>query len=128
MARQGAGQPFSALIGAPLAAIMTALDVTLPHEDNRITLDGAVKDKWGVPAARIDVRRRKNEIAMSKDVIASAIELMEAAGCTNVRANRTMQPPGHCIHEMGGARMAKTAHAVAHAAAHAVADLKRRSL
>lgn len=82
---------------------------TLPYEDNTITLDPTVKDKWGVPAARIDVTWRENEKAMNRDIIASGVELMEAAGCTNVRANRNMNPPGHCIHEMGGARMAKTA-------------------
>ena len=82
---------------------------TLPHADNRITLDGTTKDKWGIPAARIDVRWRENELAMNKDVSASAVEILEAAGAINVRANRTMHPPGHCIHEMGGARMSTTA-------------------
>jgi choline dehydrogenase-like flavoprotein len=82
---------------------------TLPDARNHITLDPNTNDAWGIPAARIDVRWRENELAMNKDVIGSAVELMEAAGATNVRPNRTMQPPGHCIHEMGGARMAKTA-------------------
>jgi len=81
---------------------------TLPHADNTITLDPSVKDKWGVPAARIDVRWRENEIAMNKDISASAVETLEAAGATNVRASGRMQPPGHCIHEMGGARMARS--------------------
>ena len=81
----------------------------LPYKDNRITLDGTTKDKWGIPAARIDVRWRENEFAMNKDVSASAVEILEAAGAINVRANRTMHPPGHCIHEMGGARMSTTA-------------------
>jgi choline dehydrogenase-like flavoprotein len=82
---------------------------TLPHADNRITLDGTTKDKWGITAARIDVRWRENEIAMNKDVSASAVEILEAAGAINVRPNTTMHPPGHCIHEMGGARMSTTA-------------------
>jgi choline dehydrogenase-like flavoprotein len=34
---------------------------------------------------------------------------MEAGGFENVRENPGMNPPGHCIHEMGGARMSKTA-------------------
>jgi len=46
---------------------------------------------------------------MNKDVSASAVEILEAAGAINVRPNRTMHPPGHCIHEMGGARMSTTA-------------------
>jgi choline dehydrogenase-like flavoprotein len=82
---------------------------TLPYEDNTITLDPTTKDKWGIPAARIDVTWRENEQAMNRDITASGVELMEAAGCVNVRPSRTMHPPGHCIHEMGGARMATTA-------------------
>ena len=82
---------------------------TLPHADNRITLDPAVRDKWGIPAARIEVRWRENELAMHRDVVESAMEMLDAMGCTDIRANRTLHPPGHCIHEMGGARMARTA-------------------
>jgi choline dehydrogenase-like flavoprotein len=81
----------------------------LPHADNRITLDPTVADAWGVPAARINVRWGENERAMQRDIVASAVELMEAAGATNVRPYGQMQPPGHCIHEMGGARMGRDA-------------------
>jgi glucoside 3-dehydrogenase (cytochrome c) catalytic subunit len=81
---------------------------TLPHEDNRVTLDPGVKDKWGIPAARIDVRWRDNERAMDKDMMTSVAEMLEAAGCTDVRTHGSNNPPGHCIHEMGGARMSRT--------------------
>ncbi|MEP6620729.1 MAG: GMC family oxidoreductase [bacterium] len=81
---------------------------TLPHEDNRITLDADVKDKWGVPAARIDVRWRDNERAMDKDMMTSMGEMLDAAGCTDIRTHGSNNPPGHCIHEMGGARMSRT--------------------
>jgi choline dehydrogenase-like flavoprotein len=81
---------------------------TLPHEDNRVTLDPSVKDKWGIPAARMDVRWRDNERAMDKDMMTSVAEMLEAAGCTDVRTHGSSNPPGHCIHEMGGARMART--------------------
>jgi choline dehydrogenase-like flavoprotein len=82
---------------------------TLPVERNSVSLDPTMKDKWGVPVARIDVRWGDNERAMQKDIVASAIETLQAAGATNVRAYGSIRPPGHCIHEMGGARMAKTA-------------------
>ena len=82
---------------------------TLPHEDNRITLDPSVKDKWGIPAAHLDVRWRENERAMDKDMETAMAEMLDAAGCTNVRTHGSNNPPGHCIHEMGGARMSKTA-------------------
>jgi choline dehydrogenase-like flavoprotein len=80
---------------------------TLPHADNRVTLDPDVKDKWGIPAARIDVRWRENEIAMDKDMMSAGAEMLEAAGCTDVRTHGSNNPPGHCIHEMGGARMSR---------------------
>lgn len=82
---------------------------TLPNDANRVTLDAEVKDKWGVPAARIDVRWRENERAMDKDMSVAAAEMLTAAGCEDVREHGSNNPPGHCIHEMGGARMAKTA-------------------
>ncbi len=82
---------------------------TLPHEDNRVTLDSNVKDKWGIPAAAIDVRWRDNERAMDKDMQSAMAEMLDAAGCTDVRTHGSNNPPGHCIHEMGGARMSITA-------------------
>ena len=81
---------------------------TLPHADNRITLDPEVKDKWGVPAARMDVRWRENERAMDADMMTSMAEMLDAAGCTDIRTHGSNNPPGHCIHEMGGARMSRT--------------------
>jgi choline dehydrogenase-like flavoprotein len=82
---------------------------TLPHPDNRITIDPAVKDKWGIPAAHIEVRFRENEAAMDGDMQTAMAEMLDAAGCTNVRTHGSNNPPGHCIHEMGGARMSRTA-------------------
>jgi choline dehydrogenase-like flavoprotein len=80
---------------------------TLPHPDNRITLNDTVKDKWGIPAAHIDVRWRDNEKAMDKDMQTAMAEMLDAAGCTDIRQYGSNNPPGHCIHEMGGARMSK---------------------
>lgn len=82
---------------------------TLPNPDNRITLDETVKDAWGIPAAHIDVRWRENEKAMDEDMQTAMAEMLDAAGCTNIRKHGSTNPPGHCIHEMGGARMSKTA-------------------
>ena len=82
---------------------------TLPHPDNRITLDPTVKDRWGIPAARIDVRWRENEKAMDRDMQVAMKEMLDAAGCTDINSWGSNNPPGHCIHEMGGARMSHTA-------------------
>jgi choline dehydrogenase-like flavoprotein len=82
---------------------------TLPNENNSVTLDPSVKDKWGIPAARIEVRWRENELAMDKDMMTAMAEMLDAAGCTSIRTHGSDNPPGHCIHEMGGARMSRTA-------------------
>jgi choline dehydrogenase-like flavoprotein len=87
----------------------TGYGETLPHRDNRVTLDPIVKDKWGMQAARIDVRWRENERAMDKDMMTTAAELLEAAGCKDVQVNASPHPPGSCVHEMGGARMSRVA-------------------
>lgn len=82
---------------------------TLPHEGNRLTLDGEVKDKWGIPALRISVKWRENERRMQEDMVRTATEMLDAAGAVNITPTRSNNPPGHCIHEMGGARMGRTA-------------------
>lgn len=82
---------------------------TLPREDNQVALDPVAKDAWGIPALRIDCTWGENERAMMRDMVSSATEMLEAAGATNIRQNRPDVPPGLCIHEMGGARMGRTA-------------------
>lgn len=82
---------------------------TLPHPDNRITLDPSVKDHWGIPAARIDVRWRSNELAMNKDIVSCLTDMLDAVGARDITVDRSIQPPGWSIHEMGGARMSRRA-------------------
>ena len=79
----------------------------LPNHDNRITLDGEKKDKWGIPAMRIDCRWGDNDIKLVKDAAASGAEMLEAAGATDIRVENTPTPMGLCIHEMGTARMGR---------------------
>ena len=42
---------------------------------------------------------------MRKDMIASAIEMLDAAGIKNIKTWNDDLAPGFCIHEMGTARM-----------------------
>ena len=82
---------------------------TLPREENALALDPTVKDKWGVPALRITCRWGENERKMQDDMVRTSVEMLEAAGAKNIRETRSNNPPGHCIHEMGGARMGRSA-------------------
>jgi choline dehydrogenase-like flavoprotein len=77
----------------------------LPYAENRVTLDKTKKDKWGLNVLAIDCELKENEKKMRKDMIADAVEMLEAAGVKNVRAREGDGTPGRGIHEMGTARM-----------------------
>lgn len=79
----------------------------LPYYENKVSLNHEKTDKWGLPTLDIDCEFKENEMAMRKDMQESAIEMLEAAGAKNVRGYDSMPPPGHCIHEMGTARMGR---------------------
>jgi choline dehydrogenase-like flavoprotein len=79
----------------------------LPYFENKVTMNKTKKDKYGLPTLDIDCEFKDNEMAMRKDMQASAIEMLEAAGLKNVSGYDNAPPPGHCIHEMGTARMGK---------------------
>lgn len=79
----------------------------LPHHDNFVELDPEQTDQWGIPLLRISAAWRDNELAMREDMQATAIEMLEAAGATEVEGYDDIDnaPPGYGIHEMGTARM-----------------------
>jgi len=79
----------------------------LPYYENKVTLNKDKKDKYGLPTLDIDCSFKENELAMRKDMLESAKEMLEAAGIRNVGTYDSMPPPGHCIHEMGTARMGR---------------------
>ncbi|MFN4257116.1 MAG: GMC oxidoreductase, partial [Saprospiraceae bacterium] len=79
----------------------------LPHPDNRVTLNHAKKDKWGLPTLDIDCVFRENEQKMRKDMAADAAEMLEAGGFKRVSTFDENPAPGFCIHEMGTARMGR---------------------
>lgn len=81
----------------------------LPSEKNFVEIDPAVKDKWGIPALRITCEYGENEKAQWKHQIASAVEMLEAAGATNINTFTSdgWVKPGLVIHEMGTARMGR---------------------
>ncbi|GAA4436342.1 GMC family oxidoreductase [Ravibacter arvi] len=80
----------------------------LPDPSNRMFLDAEKKDKWGIPMIVFDAAFGENELTMRKDMMASAVEMLEAAGFKNVTGfNRQDTHPGLGIHDMGTARMGK---------------------
>jgi choline dehydrogenase-like flavoprotein len=80
----------------------------LPHPDNRVTLSKDKKDKWGLPLIDVDCTWHENELAMRKDMMNSAAEMLEKSGIKNIKTFDDPQAnPGLCIHEMGTARMGR---------------------
>jgi choline dehydrogenase-like flavoprotein len=77
----------------------------LPYYENKISLNHSKKDKWGLPTIDFDCEFKDNEKAMRKDMIASAVEMLDAAGIKNIKTWDDDLAPGFCIHEMGTARM-----------------------
>ena len=80
----------------------------LPNPDNRMTLSPTQKDKWGIPLIVFDAAFGENEIAMRKDMMNSAMEMLDAAGFKNITGNNRQDVHlGLGIHDMGTARMGK---------------------
>lgn len=81
----------------------------LPYHDNQITLNKNLRDKWGQPTVTFNCGWKANEYAMRKDMKASAVEMLEAAGLKEVTPfdDVVNSAPGNCIHEMGTARMGR---------------------
>ena len=78
---------------------------TLPYHDNFVTLDKSKKDKWGLNVLSMDIEFKDNEKKMRKDMLADAIEMLEAAGVKHVIGRDGDGTLGRGIHEMGSARM-----------------------
>ncbi len=85
----------------------TVFGETLPDRDNRVTLDPAVTDRWGVPAARISYATGVNERAMMRDAVIEARAIMTAAGFIIWRLNSEISTSGLASHEVGTARMSR---------------------
>ena len=95
----------------PWSVSMTAFGECMPRHENHVRLDDSLKDKYEIPALRIDCEWGENEKAMRPDMAASAAEMLEAAGYKDVSEYDAYTEgglgaePGLGIHEMGTARM-----------------------
>jgi choline dehydrogenase-like flavoprotein len=79
----------------------------LPRPDNFVTIHPTLKDKWGIPALHIQCTWGTNELAILEDMQQTAAELLEAAGAIHIETFNEHLEPGHCVHEMGAARMGR---------------------
>ncbi|WAJ71880.1 GMC oxidoreductase [Catenovulum adriaticum] len=81
----------------------------LPYYDNFATLHPTKQDKWGVPQLHIDAQIRDNERKMTHQAAKDIQEMLEVAGCKNIKVTKKSANEhimiGDRIHEMGGACM-----------------------
>ncbi|AMR32220.1 GMC family oxidoreductase [Mucilaginibacter sp. PAMC 26640] len=80
---------------------------TVPKESNHVRLSEDKKDQWGIPLLVTSVSYDENDERMIKDFHTQTSEMLEKAGCKNIRTYNNKQAPGLDIHEMGGVRMGK---------------------
>jgi choline dehydrogenase-like flavoprotein len=85
----------------------TAFGEMLPNPKNRVSLDDAKKDKWGLPVLKIDCATGENERLMRRDMINDMADMLEQCGVKEVKTYDNDYFPGMGIHEMGTARMGK---------------------
>jgi len=109
VAELGVGGAFkdAAATPGPWQIGATAFGEMLPNHANRISLDPAKTDKWGLPVLAIDCATGENERLMRRDMMNDMAEMLEATGVKNVRVFDNGYFPGMGIHEMGTARMGR---------------------
>src|SRR5579863_125745 len=102
----GFGRTFKDGVRDPVIAVhLGGFGECLARWDNYVEMDQRVVDTYGIPVLRIHARHGENELAMAKDIVASGMEILEAAGARNLGAQPAPAPPGSAIHEVGVARM-----------------------
>ncbi|HEX5555445.1 MAG TPA: GMC family oxidoreductase [Chitinophagaceae bacterium] len=107
IAELGVGKGFKDKLSEPGVWTMGLMGFgeCLPYYENKVYLDPAKKDKWGLPTLVFDAGFKENEKAMEKDMMNDAGEMLEAAGMKNVQTYNKHSTLGEAIHEMGTARM-----------------------
>lgn len=91
----------------PWFAFISGFGEMLPNPDNRVTLNEARKDKWGLPLLHIECAIGPNEHKMAKQILDDGKAMIEAAGGMVVSQAKEPGKPGLGIHEMGTARMGR---------------------
>lgn len=91
----------------PWNVFMMMQGETVPIEENHVRLSADKTDQWGIPQLIASVDYTENDEKMLKDFLQTGTEMLEKAGCKNIRPFDTKQAPGLDIHEMGGVRMGR---------------------
>lgn len=79
----------------------------LPYHENQVTLSANKTDEWGIPLLEIDAEYKENETAMTKDMITTAMEMLDKMNFKDITDKKEFRNIGLNIHEMGTARMGR---------------------
>ncbi len=85
----------------------SAFGEMLPNHENKVGIDEAKTDKWGLPVLKIDCATGENEALMRVDMANDMAEMLDAIGASDVHTYDAGYSPGMGIHEMGTARMGR---------------------
>jgi glucoside 3-dehydrogenase (cytochrome c) catalytic subunit len=77
----------------------------LARKENFVELDPQVRDKWGIPALKINCTHCENDERLYEDFFARAQDLFRAANGEIIEAQPGIATPGSLIHEVGTSRM-----------------------
>ena len=99
----GFGEAYKQAIRQPVGYLnLGGFGETLARFENRVEIDpDGVVDAFGIPVLRVEMTWSDNERAMMKDMAASAAEMLDAAGATDVVPRLRTAMPGYGIHEAG---------------------------
>lgn len=104
----GFGVDFKKAIRAryPALVALHPYGEVLPYRDNRVTVEGTPKDRYGVPIARIEYKIGENERKMAAEMYDAAEEILRAAKAEILPFERGwLDANGAAIHEHGTCRM-----------------------
>jgi choline dehydrogenase-like flavoprotein len=77
---------------------------SLPLDTNRVELDPALKDAWGLPCMRVTYRDHADDLKNAEFLTAKAMEIAEAAGALKAWAEPVV-PQTSSVHLLGTCRM-----------------------
>jgi choline dehydrogenase-like flavoprotein len=76
---------------------------------NRVTLDTEVCDDWGIPTLKVDYERSQGDAALCDHLRTTLEEIAQAIGGRVTERRFTAMAPGVSAHELGTARMGRSA-------------------
>ena len=91
----------------PWHVFMMMQGETVPRYENHVRLSTDKKDSWGMPQLVTSIGYTDNDLAMMNDFLEQGTDMLEKAGCKNIKSNDDHRNPGLDIHEMGGVRMGR---------------------